>query len=295
MSSVRALGYAGFGVKDVAAWRSFATDVLGVAADETEGGGVRLRIDERDWRIAIEPTGQDDVTYVGFEVEGADALDALASKLIAAGVPAERDDALAAKRGVLGLVRTKDPFGLDVELYWGPTETGERPFVSPAGVGGFVTEGQGFGHVVLSAPDMPAARRFYQDLLGFRLSDVIDWSPAPGLDLRLVFLHCNPRHHTLALAPVPAPKRLHHFMLQVADFDDVGRAMDRARKAGVAFANSLGKHTNDHMVSFYLVTPSGFEVEFGHGGREIDDDTWVPARHQGISTWGHQRLVGPGA
>jgi biphenyl-2,3-diol 1,2-dioxygenase len=295
MTSVRALGYAGFGVKDVAAWRVFAVDVLGVAADEVEGGGLRLRVDERDWRIAIEPTGQDDVTYLGFEVAGADDLDALGAKLVNAGIAVERDDALAAKRGVLGLARTKDPFGLDIELYWGATETGERPFVSPVGVAGFVTEGQGFGHVVLSAPDMPAAQRFYQDLLGFRLSDVIDWSPVPGFDIRLVFLHCNPRHHTLALAPVPAPKRLNHFMLEVADFDDVGRAMDRARKAGVVFANALGKHTNDHMVSFYLVTPSGFEVEFGHGGREIDDEKWVPARHQGTSTWGHQRLIGLGA
>jgi biphenyl-2,3-diol 1,2-dioxygenase len=290
---VRALGYAGFGVKDMQAWRDYATQVLGVAVEEAEGGALNLRVDERQWRIALEPTGEDDVAYLGFEVEGPAAFEALVARLEAAGVPVERSAALAGRRGVLELATCRDPAGLRIELYWGATEAGERPFVSPVGVAGFLTEGRGFGHVLLTAPDMTAARHFYQELLGFRLSDVIDFSPAPGIDLRLYFLHCNPRHHTLALAPMPSPKRLHHFMLQVTDFDDVGRALDRARKAGVTLANTLGKHTNDHMVSFYMLTPSGFEVEYGYGAREIDDATWVPARHRDVSIWGHQRLVGP--
>ena len=291
--SVHALGYAIFGVKDVAAWRSFAGGVLGMMVEETEGGGLRLRIDERSWRVAVEPTGEDDVTCLGFEVSGPDALDALVARIEKGGVAVTRDDALAKKRGVIGLARCADPSGLAIELYWGGTDTGQAHFVSPQGVGAFVTEGQGFGHVVLAAPDIAAHRAFYEGLLGFRLSDFIDFTPAPGIEIRLVFLHCNPRHHTLALAPIPAPKRLNHFMLQVADFDDVGRAMDRARKAGVPFANGLGKHTNDHMVSFYLVTPSGFEVEFGHGARVVDDATWVPARHTATSTWGHERMAPP--
>ncbi len=292
--SVRALGYAGFGVKDVAAWRSFAEDVLGVAVNEAANGGLRLRVDDSQWRIAIEPTGEDDVTYLGFEVEGPAALDELVAKLSAAGVAVERSEALAKERGVIGLARCTDPTGIGIELYWGPTETGQNRFVSKVGVAGFVTEGQGFGHVVLMAGDIGPSRNFYETLLGFRLSDVIDFSPMPGFEVRLVFLHCNPRHHTLALAPIPAPKRLNHFMLQVRDFDDVGRGLDRARKAGVTFANSLGKHTNDQMISFYLITPSGFEVEYGFGGREIDDATWVPSRHTATSTWGHERLVRPG-
>ena len=292
--SVRALGYAGFGVKDVAAWRTFAEDVLGVAVDEAANGGLRLRVDDSQWRIAIEPTGEDDVTYLGFEVEGPAALDELVAKLSAAGVTVERSEALAKERGVIGLARCTYPTGIGIELYWGPTETGQNRFISKVGVAGFVTEGQGFGHVVLMAGDIVPSRNFYENLLGFRLSDVIDFSPMPGFDVRLVFLHCNPRHHTLALAPIPAPKRLNHFMLQVRDFDDIGRGIDRARKAGVTFANSLGKHTNDQMISFYLITPSGFEVEYGFGGREIDDATWVPSRHTATSTWGHERLVRPG-
>jgi biphenyl-2,3-diol 1,2-dioxygenase len=103
------------------------------------------------------------------------------------------------------------------------------------------------------------------------------------------FLHCNPRHHTLALLPVPAPKRLHHFMLQAHTMDDVGFALERAEAAQVPLTATLGRHTNDHMVSFYLRTPSGFEVEFGHGARTVDDATWRVARHDAPSSWGHKR------
>jgi hypothetical protein len=42
---------------------------------------------------------------------------------------------------------------------------------------------------------------------------------------------------------------------------------------------NLGKHTNDHMVSFYLRTPSGFNVEYGWGAREMDDATWQVQVH----------------
>jgi biphenyl-2,3-diol 1,2-dioxygenase len=51
---------------------------------------------------------------------------------------------------------------------------------------------------------------------------------------------------------------------------------------------NLGKHTNDHMVSFYLRTPSGFAVEYGWGAREVDDRTWQVQVHTAGSMWGHQ-------
>ena len=37
---------------------------------------------------------------------------------------------------------------------------------------------------------------------------------------------------------------------------------------------TLGRHTNDLMTSFYVRTPSGFEIEYGTGGLVVDDDTW---------------------
>jgi 3,4-dihydroxy-9,10-secoandrosta-1,3,5(10)-triene-9,17-dione 4,5-dioxygenase len=76
-------------------------------------------------------------------------------------------------------------------------------------------------------------------------------------------------------------------MVEVASLDDVGYALDRIGEHGFQLRRSLGKHTNDHMVSFYVVTPSGFSVEYGWGGRVIDDRTWTPTETRRGSFWGH--------
>jgi 2,3-dihydroxybiphenyl 1,2-dioxygenase len=288
--SIESLGYLGLTVKDPDAWSAFAAGVLGMMPAETAGGAARFRLDEQAWRIALEPGDADDVAYLGFEVAGAAELDALAGRLAEAGVAVGNGDpALLAERGVLGLVTCQDPDGLPVEIYYGATLRTETPFASPVGVASFVTGRQGLGHVVISTRDVAAARHFYQDLLGFRLSDTIRMRMGANSSFELEFYHCNPRHHTLALLPVPAPKRLHHFMLQVPTLDAVGFALERAQAAGTPIALTLGRHTNDRMVSFYARTPSGFEVEFGFGALEVDDATWRVTRHDKPSSWGHKR------
>jgi hypothetical protein len=70
--------------------------------------------------------------------------------------------------------------------------------------------------------------------------------------------------------------------------DDVGRALDRVVAAGLPISSSLGKHTNDRMTSFYVRTPSGFDVEYGWGGVEIDDATWQVTSYDATSIWGHR-------
>ena len=281
---VRCLGYLGFGVSDFDAWNTFATKVLGLMPGEAH----RYRTDSQAWRIALEP-GQDDLAYMGFEVAGSVELEAVRCRLREANIAVEDGDApLVKERGVTKLIRCKDPDGLAVEVYFGPSERTEAPFSSPAGVSGFLTGEQGIGHVVLTTADIAKARAFYQDVLGFRLSDIITMRFGPN-SFEMEFFHCNPRHHTLALIPLPAPKRMHHFMLQANAMDDVGFALERAEAAKVPITSSLGRHTNDQMISFYARTPSDFEVEFGYGARVVDDATWRVSRYDAPSTWGHKR------
>lgn len=289
MSGVSALGYAGFRVADPDAWADFATGILGLMEAPAAAGQRRFRLDQRAWRLAVEEGPEDDIAFIGFEVEGPAALAALAARLSATGitVSAAPED-LCRARGVLGLVTCQDPMGLDVELYYGAQERFEVPFVSPAGVSGFVTGQQGIGHVVLSAPDIAAVEAFYVTGLGLLLSDVITMTITPEFAFDIRFFHCNTRHHTLALAPVPAPKRLHHFMLEARQLDDVGLALDRLRAPGLPpVVQGLGRHSNDHMVSFYAATPAGFQVEFGWGAREIHEPDWTVVRHSTTSVWGH--------
>ncbi len=279
--SVSSLGYLGLSVSDTGAWTRFACDVLGLMPAAEEG---KLRIDSREWRIALHEGSEDDIAYAGFEVASPRALDDLEAKLASAGRPVKRgDDALCKERGVAQLVVTEDPGGLAVELFCGQMDRGNVPFASPVGVTGFHTGDQGLGHIVLAAPEIDAVRSFYVDLLGFRLSDHISMGPVV-----LEFYHCNPRHHTIALLPAPLPKRMHHMMLEVERFDDVGFAHDRCQEAGVPISTTLGKHTNDQMVSFYVKTPSGFDLEYGFGGIAVDDATWSIGRYDKTSIWGHK-------
>jgi len=54
---------------------------------------------------------------------------------------------------------------------------------------------------------------------------------------------------------------------------------------------TLGRHTNDRMVSFYCVSPSGPSVEFGWDGRRVDDRTHVTGFYDEGSVWGHKQRV----
>lgn len=289
--SVASLGYLGFEVSDPDAWHSYLTGFLGLMAGDRNGCSARYRMDERAFRIQLEKGPVDDISFIGLEVETPEGLRSLRERLEREGVSFSlASDNLRKERGVRDLLVLNDPAGLQVEIYVGATALTNVPFHSGAGVSRFMTGGQGAGHIVLASEKIDEIRDFYVRLLGFRLSDTIGMALSPDFTLTLEFYHCNPRHHTLALVPAPAPKRLHHFMVEMASLDDVGFAMDRIGKCGVKQTMTLGKHSNDQMVSFYAATPSGFEVEVGTAGVEIHDEVWRVTHHEITSMWGHKRV-----
>lgn len=291
--TISSLGYVGFNVSDPDAWDKFATDFLGMMPGDGTGPLRKYRTDNRAWRFATEKGDKDDIAFVGFEACSRSTLRGLEQTLNEHDIPHQYgSDHMCAQRDVQELLYFDDPAGLQVEVFVGPTERPDAPFTSPAGVSGFLTGDQGAGHVVLASDKHDAVSAFYKDVLGFRRSDTIDMKVAPDFSLLIEFLHCNPRHHSVALAPIGAPKRLHHFMIEAMSLDDVGYALDRVKGCGVQQATTLGKHSNDLMVSFYAYTPSGFEVEFGWGGRSVDDDTWHVAHLKTGSIWGHKPIGG---
>ncbi|MFZ2295935.1 biphenyl-2,3-diol 1,2-dioxygenase [Malikia spinosa] len=288
--SIKSLGYMGFSVKDVPAWRSFMTQKLGLMEAAATDEGALFRLDSRAWRIAVQRGETDDLAYTGYEVADAAALAQMAERLRQAGIDVVTGDVeLAKRRGVMGLISFADPFGLPLEIYYGASEVFEQPFMPGAAVSGFLTGEQGLGHFVRCVPDSEKALAFYTQVLGFQLSDIIDIKMGPDVTVPAYFLHCNERHHTLAIAAFPLPKRIHHFLVQGLTLDDVGYAYDRLDAAD-KITSTLGRHTNDHMFSFYAETPSGFEVEFGWGAREVDDRSWVVTRHDRTAMWGHKSL-----
>jgi 2,3-dihydroxybiphenyl 1,2-dioxygenase len=284
--TVQALGYVGVSAKSPEDWAGYGTALLGLHLSERSASQLVFRMDDRRQRLVVTPGDSDGARFFGWEVADAAALDALAARLEAAGHAVARGDrALADQRRVAGLVVTQDPLGNRIEIIHGAEST-EAPFVPGRSISGFRTGALGMGHAVLTVPNLAAVLPFYTDLLGFQVSDYVTHP------FRAQFLHCNPRHHSLALIET-GQAGLHHLMVETYMLDDVGQAYDLAMLEEGRIATSLGRHTNDFMTSFYSRTPGGFMMEYGWGGRVVDPKTWQAVEmHSGPSLWGHERSWG---
>ncbi len=284
MTRVAALSYLGLTVTDMIGWPDFAERLLGVEVSLAEDGSASCRVDERAFRIGLQPGSRDDLAYVGWEVVDEAALEQIRGRLEDDGRSprAMTEFEAKARRVATGLV-AQDPNGLTLEIVVEPAVATE-PFVSRVGAT-FVTEQFGLGHVVLYAVDLQESLKFYCEVLGFVVTDRIYLGGT-----QVVFLHCNGRHHSLALVPGRTEQRLQHFMLEVDSIDSVGRAFDRCDGEQRA-QSTLGRHTNDLMFSFYAQPPGcTYTIEYGHGGRVVVDPTPVMS-FDSASWWGHKDLL----
>ncbi|MFL9839624.1 VOC family protein [Sphingomonas sp. ST-64] len=280
---LRSLGYIVVATRADEAWAEFATRLLGMQIADQHAHGFSLRTDARAGRLFVERGSADRVSAMGWEVADGEALATLAKRLVNAGCDVRAGSALEAEqRRVAALIVTHDPAGNRVELFHGAIDA-PAPFRAGRAISGFRTGALGLGHVVLTARSLDTLLPFYTDLLGFRLSD---YALRP---FRASFFHLNSRHHSFA-AIETGVDGFHHLMVELQSLDDVGQGYDLAQLEEQRVAVTLGRHSNDHMTSFYARTPSGFMVEYGWGGRSIDPARWEPFECvHGPSLWGHER------
>ncbi|SFT60443.1 VOC family protein [Paraburkholderia aspalathi] len=296
MIDVRALGYIVVQSADVDTWRGYAENVLGMQALDATDGALYVKMDERDFRYLIVPGDADRYFASGWELADAAAFDDAIRALEAAGVEPIRASAQeTVLRRVQAMVWCTDPSGNRHEFFWG-VRADFRRFVSPLGVAGFVTGAMGLGHAVLPAPKFDATDAFLRDVVGFELSDIfrVRFTDDPAEpEKRIHFLHCkNARHHSLAIMDLPVTSGCIHVMAEVDSMDEVGRALDRVATQGVKLSATLGRHCNDHMISFYMKTPGGFDLEYGYGGLTVDWAQHNVYEATRVSLWGHDFSVG---
>lgn len=297
--AVKSLGYVIVEATDLLAWRDFACGITGLMEAKTDRDDVALfRMDDRPFRLWVQKGERNAFVAPGWEFSSQEDYESALSALEAAGRPVERADIMEARaRQVYALARSSDPAGNAMELYYGRFVDYET-FNSPAGVSRFVTGpngAMGMGHVVLTAPNFDETHAFYKNVLGFGDTDLgrfyLNGGGPDDAGLGFVFLHCNSRHHSLALGQMPEnPNGAVHMMLEVGTLEDVGRAYDRVLKSNgkVPLSATLGRHVNDKMTSFYMQTPGGFDIEYGWNGLVIDPESWVPTTSLKVSDWGHK-------
>lgn len=280
---LKSLGYVGIRAKSLEDWRKFGPDFLGLQSIDMTRSQIALRMDDRKQRLIVRSDVNDGADFFGWEVDDATALNQLASRLTDAGVEIEYGaSSLAAERSVRELITFQDPAGNKIEVFHGPA-LADTPFIPGRAISGFRTGPLGMGHAVLTVSSIDEVMPFYVDLLGFKLSD---FALRP---FKAFFFHLNARHHSLALIET-GRNGVHHLMMELCNFDDVGQTYDIAQGDEGRIATTLGRHTNDFMTSFYVHTPAGFLVEYGWGGRNIDKASWRPFElEHGPSLWGHDR------
>jgi 2,3-dihydroxybiphenyl 1,2-dioxygenase len=292
MEKVQQLGYVGAGVTELGAWRSYAIEVLGhEIAPDSDDGALYLRMDERHHRLIVEPAEVDDVAFIGWEVADAIQMQAIAAQVESHGVEVRAATAVECdRRRLVDFVKFACPYtGVQMEIGYGPEVQFVPRHLPSRPLTGFKTGSLGLGHVVLYTSDVTKTEAFYRDALGFAASDR---AVIPGLGTFASFMHCNPRHHSLAFLQVDAPRRAQHVMFETNDIDDVGSTYDICLQQGIT-STSLGRHLNDRMFSFYFRNPSGWHFEYGWGAREIDPATWQLEHYnatRGPGEWGHDGL-----
>lgn len=291
MRTIKSLGYVSVQATDIEKWRQFAFGVLGFAQGSgPDPDSLYLRMDERAARITVSPGRTDRIATIGWEVGDHADLQTVAGTLDAAGVPYKQLSlAEADARRVEEVIAFEDPAGTCLEVFHGPV-LDHSPVVTPFGAK-FVTGSQGLGHVVLPALDVNGSFEFYTETLGFKSRGAFRVPTPPEYGpVRVRFLGVNERHHSLALCPAVTLRDpgLIHLMVEVDTLDAVGQALDRVSRDGFQLSSTLGRHTNDKMISFYVRAPGDWDIEFGTEGMRVDDAHYTAEEITADSYWGHQ-------
>lgn len=279
---LHSLGYVGFKGQNLQQWQYFASEYIGLQVQDAARSSLSFRMDDRKQRVVVDSDGDAAQRFFGWEVADKATFEAFLNHLDAHEVAFSRGSAaLAAQRQVTELVCVQDPLGNPLEVFYGAA-VADTLFVPSRNISGFRTGTQGLGHIVLTVASIDAVKPFYEDILGFQLSD---YALRP---FRAYFFHTNTRHHSLAMVETGV-NGVHHLMMELFSLDDVGQAYDLAQRDDLVGV-TLGRHTNDFMTSFYFKSPAGVMIEYGWGGREIEPATWQPFECEyGPSLWGHER------
>lgn len=286
---IRSLGYVQVQSHALERWRELAVEVLGFQeASGPDPDSLYLRMDERPSRLVVRPGDLDRVLAVGWEVRDQYALEEVRRSVEHAGVAVkDMSDPDCDDRGVEAAIVFDDPAGTPTEVFFGPIL--DHSPVLTRYAQRFVTEEQGMGHVVIPTTAPAETAAFYCEVLGFLPRGAIGVGAKGAGRPRVRFLGINKRHHSLAICPAPhgEPPGLVHLMVEVDSLDAVGRALDSVHDHGFSVSSTLGRHTNDKMVSFYVRAPGGWDLEYGYDGLRVDESSYTAEEITADSYWGH--------
>lgn len=220
-----------------------------------------------------------------------DDLDRVASQLTAIGVAHQRaPEAVTAEDGGTGVRVT-----VSIAPRIKQTPATETPYNTPGRV---AREGRSprlpaddkpvralprkLGHVVVGTLDRDSSNRFFQQGIGFKISDEIKGHAA--------FMRCSEDHHNLLVQSAPV-RFLHHTSWQVEDVDEIGLgAHALLSKDPSRHVWGLGRHYVGSNFFWYFRDPAGnFAEYYSDLDCVLDDQLWKPQVWEGMRalySWG---------
>lgn len=249
----RRLAYVALNVSDLARSTAFYRDLVGLDVSAQSDSVVALRCSRDHHNILLYQAAEPGLKRIAFELESAADLAAARLHVEALGYAVE---AVLAEE--LGALRTVAAFrfrlpgsGLCLEFLVQMMHLAQAYRPSVAHI-------ERLGHVVLNVADFEQTLAILRDQLGFRVSDFV-----PGF---AAFLRCfpNPLHHSLAIL-AGGDHHLNHVNFMVSDIDDIGRAMNRMKKAGVEIVFGPGRHQPSESIFLYFLDPDRMTVEYSFG------------------------------
>jgi catechol 2,3-dioxygenase-like lactoylglutathione lyase family enzyme len=279
---VNDLRYVGLAVPDFEAERRFLVDQWGLVEVANEGDLAYFAAvgSPENYIVRLRKAEDRRAEIVGWSAPDRAAVDGLAAQITAAGGKLISQPApLTSPGGGYGF-RFFDPDGRATEI---SSDVEARPYRA-------LTKGESIperiSHVVLHSPELNNLVAFYQDVLGFKVSD---W-----LGDRFCMMRCNRFHHRLGMSHGPAS--LNHIAFDMANIDEMMRGFARLRKEGAKLSWGPGRHTAGNNAFSYFFTPGGNRLEYTAELEEVDDETWVPNVYPSspeiIDQWGTGAMTG---
>lgn len=255
----RELGYAALTVADLERSISFYRDLIGLELTGRTDGMAFMRCSSDHHNLVLYQGADPGLRRVAFELESRLEVDKAYRHFESRGlqpVEVEREECKALNQG--RTFRVKEPAsGLTFEFYSEVIQM-IRPFTSP------LAKIARLGHVVIGASSFDSTYNSLINDFGFRVSDY-----TPG---RFAFLRCfpNPYHHSFAVGQAER-NHLHHINFMVSEIDDIGRAVNRLRDAGVEISFGPGRHHASGSVFLYFSDPDGLTAEYSYGMEEFSE------------------------
>ena len=264
------LDYIALGSADPAALAGWYRDAMGLKLQHTSQGILGREPGRNLIFVQGEPKT---ILSIGYAVPNADELSRLSHRLTRASWPHDfvGDEALFEP----GAIAIHDPDGNRIVF-------GVRRDVLDAGVAGLPARLQ---HIVMASTNAERLSRFFQDVLGFQLSDnVVDDEG----EVRTAFLRCSEEHHSFAVFQA-STNRLDHHCYEAGDWGLIRDWGDHFAARKIKIEWGPGRHGPGNNLFLFVHDHEGNWVEISAELETVDRERpagiW-PHAQSTLNTWG---------